>query len=325
MISYSKYWTLLALTYAMLHITDAMAQYTPVQNVEDRQNTIDTLHKNRLNALIIGGSATYVIGSVGLYHAWYKDYPQSSFHFYNDYHEWLQMDKMGHIYSSYAQADRINSALRWTGLDSRRSANYSALSALVFQSTIEVMDGLSEGWGFSLIDMTANVVGTSLWYTQHRLWGEQKVRMKYSSTIKKYDSTGPINLEDRGDDLYGTNLPQRLLKDYNAQTIWLSANLQSITGTEAIPAWLNLAVGYGAENLYGGYENRWQVNGEWVDASSHERYRQYYLSLDVDLSRIKTRHRWLRTILKTFNSIKVPFPAIELTSQGRVRFSPLQF
>jgi hypothetical protein len=38
---------------------------------------------------------------VGLNQLWYADYPKSDFHFINDNAEWLQMDKAGHIYSSY--------------------------------------------------------------------------------------------------------------------------------------------------------------------------------------------------------------------------------
>jgi hypothetical protein len=38
---------------------------------------------------------------VGLNQLWYADYARSDFHFINDNAEWLQMDKAGHIYSSY--------------------------------------------------------------------------------------------------------------------------------------------------------------------------------------------------------------------------------
>jgi hypothetical protein len=37
---------------------------------------------------------------VGLNQLWYA-YARSDFHFINDNAEWLQMDKAGHIYSSY--------------------------------------------------------------------------------------------------------------------------------------------------------------------------------------------------------------------------------
>ena len=50
---------------------------------------------------------------------------------------------------------------------------------------------------------------------------------------------------------------ERMLKDYNGQTYWLSANLKSFFQGSNIPAWLNVAVGYGADGMFGGFENKW--------------------------------------------------------------------
>ena len=43
-----------------------------------------------------------------------------------------------------------------------------------------------------------------------------------------------------------------MLKDYNAQTYWFSANLKSFFPEIKFTAWLNVAVGYGAEGMFGG-------------------------------------------------------------------------
>ena len=40
------------------------------------------------------GTATLI----GLNQVWYADYPRSDFHFINDNAEWLQMDKVGHVF-----------------------------------------------------------------------------------------------------------------------------------------------------------------------------------------------------------------------------------
>ena len=47
------------------------------------------------------------------------------------------------------------------GHQRNKSIYLGLLGGMLFQSTIEVMDGFSEGWGFSLTDMSANVAGLS--------------------------------------------------------------------------------------------------------------------------------------------------------------------
>jgi hypothetical protein len=55
------------------------------------------------------------------------------------------------------------------------------------------------------------------------------------------------------------------------------------------------------------------------------RYRQFYLSMDVDLTRIKTKSKVLKGIFSVVNFIKIPFPALEYNSLGQVKFHFLYF
>jgi hypothetical protein len=74
-------------------------------------------------------------------------------------------------------------------------------------------------------------------------------------------------------DVLGSNLPERIIKDYNGQTYWLSVNLHSFFKQSKIPKWLNLAVGYGADGMLSG-------NGENTTLAaldSAQRSRQFYL------------------------------------------------
>lgn len=113
-------------------------------------------------------------------------------------------------------------------------------------------------------------------------------------------------------------MSEEFLKDYNGQTYWLSANINSFLKTNGIPNWLNLAFGYGAEGMLTGDPND-------VLFLNQNRTRQYYLSLDLDLSRIKTNSNLLKTIFDVFNVIKVPFPALELNSNGRIKWHYIYF
>ncbi|MEZ5059743.1 MAG: hypothetical protein R2879_22140 [Saprospiraceae bacterium] len=90
----------------------------------------------------------------------------------------------------------------------------------------------------------------------------------------------------------------------------------------SFPKWLNIAVGYGAGNLFGGYANEWTDdtgNRFVLNANEFPRYRRYMLSLDIDLSKIRTNKKWLNTLFKTLNWIKIPAPALEFRSTGGVR------
>jgi len=116
----------------------------------------------------------------------------------------------------------------------------------------------------------------------------------------------------------GEGFFEEVLKDYNGQTYWLSVNLNSFIKSEKIPRWLNLAFGYGADGM---------LTGEPEDSLflNHNRMRQYYLSLDIDLSRIKTNSHVLKSIFDVLNVIKIPFPALELNSKGHVEMHYFYF
>lgn len=68
--------------------------------------------KTQRNWLITQG-VIYAGSMAELYYLWYKDYPQTNFHFFNDNSEWLQMDKMGHFFSSYYLSSLMYSSSRW--------------------------------------------------------------------------------------------------------------------------------------------------------------------------------------------------------------------
>lgn len=183
---------------------------------------------------------------------WYAKQPQSSFHFYNDNAEWLQVDKAGHLYSAY-QIGRVSSALwSWAGLPRKKSIWLGGLSGLAFQSIIEVLDGFSSEYGFSMGDYTANVLGSAAFVSQQLAWDEQRLTLKFSSHIHNYPT---LQLQQRANELYGKSLSERILKDYNHQTYWLSADAHALFQMDGWPEWLNIAVGYGAGGMFGGMSN----------------------------------------------------------------------
>ena len=61
----------------------------------------DTLNKSRRNALIISETALAGVTLFALAKLCSSDYPRSNFQLVNDNNQWKQMDKVGHIMSSY--------------------------------------------------------------------------------------------------------------------------------------------------------------------------------------------------------------------------------
>ena len=289
----------------------------------------DTFNRKRFWISTATATGVYAGVSAGLWAAWYRDYPVGGFRFFDDSGEWLDMDKLGHFASTYKEAAYLHHALRWTGMDRRKAMWGSVGGALLIQSTVEVMDGFSEGWGFSWYDMAYNVGGAGFFVAQEVLWEEQRITMKVSNSFPRYPNrfiTGnkgaTTNLRDRAEELYGSALFTRFVKDYNGQTLWFSGNPKSFFPQSKFPRWLNIAVGYGAENMYGGFSNTWSEEGQVFSLFRDEfpRYRQVFLSLDIDLERIPTKNRTLKFILGALNFIKIPAPTLEFTRRQGVKF-----
>jgi uncharacterized protein YfiM (DUF2279 family) len=265
----------------------------------------DTLNLQRRNAVIISEASLAGLTLIWLNELWYKDHPSSKFHTLNDNNEWLQMDKIGHVFSSYQISKYGANILNWSGASKNDQLIYGSVLGFTFLSTVEVFDGFSQEWGFSWGDIAANTTGLSLFVGQELLWKEQRIAIKYSFHQTRFADKRPEKL--------GEGLFEELIKDYNGQTFWVSANLHSFFKGDKLPKWLNIAVGYGADGMLTGFnepDNQLFMN--------QNRFRQYYLSLDIDLSRIKTNSHVLRSILDIFNVFKIPFPTLEFNKNGAV-------
>ena len=178
------------------------------------------------------------------------------------------------------------------------------------------MDGFSTGWGFSFGDASLNSVGTGLFIAQQLLWKEQRILLKFSAHTTEFAQYRP--------NLLGSSLTERLLKDYNGQTYWLSVNISSFLKKDTkIPRWLNFAIGYGAAGMIGGEENP-ATNKDGDILPHFSRRRQFYLSLDADLTKLTPKSKVLKAVFETFGFIKIPFPTLEFEHE-KISFNPLYF
>lgn len=296
------------------------------QTTDDRRQSMSEFESESISeyelrrnlSIVLGSEAVLYAGSMtGLYYLWYADYPQSSFHFYNDNAEWLQMDKVGHTTTAYHIGMLGYEALRLAGWDEKHSLIYGGPIGFIFLTTVEVFDGLSTGWGFSWGDMAANALGTSLFMGQQALWHEQRISMKYSFHTTQYAQYRP--------DVLGKTLSEQMLKDYNGQTIWLSFNIKSLVFRrhEMFPPWLNIAIGYSADGMTGGFYNASAYNGQTIP--SFDRTREFIISPDIDITRIPVDNKFLKTTLKVLSFIKIPMPALMCNTKGDIKWYWLYF
>lgn len=283
------------------------------QNKLDRfLKSSDTLNINRQNTVIFSEAILASGALIGLNQLWYADYPRSKFHFINDNAEWLQMDKIGHFYSSYQMGRMGSEVLDWSGASKKKQLLYGAGLGFAFLTAVEILDGYSSEWGASTGDVIANTSGTALFVSQELLWKEQRITPKFSFHTTQFAAYRP--------NVMGGNFTEQILKDYNGQTYWLSINLYSFAKSSKIPKWLNLAIGYGANGMLSGYP---QNTSELLPKT--ERFRQFYLSFDVDLTKIKTNSPVLKTVFSIFNTLKVPAPTIEMTQFNHFKMHFIYF
>lgn len=266
------------------------------------ENDSAQINKKRLNTVLIGTGVGYTASLVVLNEVWYKEQGKTDFHFFNDNSQWNQVDKVGHFYSAYQLSNIGKQLFLWTNMSEKKSAIWGSVMSQALMIPIEVMDGFAVEYGFSWGDITANLLGAGFFLSQELGWKGQRIKTKFSFHRTEYAALRP--------EVLGDGFFEELLKDYNGQTYWLSFDIYTFAKQNPkIPHWLNIALGYGADGMVYAREEENNENG-------YESYRQYYVGIDFDLSHIKTRSKFLKTVLFIADMVKLPAPAVEFNKNG---------
>jgi len=314
----------------LLGVVESQAQDTTTI-VTPAESAIVAIHqplapqtiKSRTRLVTIANITGYSAILVGLNAAWYSKYERGRFHFFDDNKEWLQVDKVGHLYGTYIESRTSMELWRWTGIERNKRIWLGGLSGVAYQTIIEVLDGFSKEWGWSWGDFAANVAGSGVLIGQELAWDDQRIKIKFSFHKNDY---GARDLNNRANEIYGKSLSERFIKDYNAQTYWASVNLAAFFPKTNLPPWLALAVGYGGEGMFGAEENIGKNNNGEVtfNRTDIRRYRQWYLSPDIDFTKIKSNKKGVRILFFALSAFKFPAPSLEF-SKGRFKVNALHF
>lgn len=280
-------------SFAMVFLCSFLCSSAQAQTDSSR-----SVNKKGLHTFTMVAGTGYVGGLITLNHFWYKNTARQSFRFFNDNAEWKQVDKAGHFYTSFYLSYATASALKGYHVTHRRANMIGSLAGFLLSVPVEIMDGFSDGYGASAGDLVADAAGSVFFSGQQLAWNEIRIFPKFS-----FHRTGYAQLRP---ELLGENLLSEMVKDYNGQTYWLSFDVDKFT---SFPRWLNIAVGYGAQQMIFARDGKNQDMG-------FTPFRQYYLSFDFDLTSIKTRSKVVKTLLYVANAIKFPSPTIEFSKKG---------
>ena len=253
--------------------------------------------------IILTGGITY------LSKQWYSDKKRVPFHFYNDLRGWNQVDKFGHFYASYIESDIGYSLMKKFNFSEKKALHLGGSQGLILETPIEVFDAYYDGWGFSLSDMVANAAGSLFFIFQQKIFKEQIIKPKLSFSRSKYARLANGYLGKN-------NILSEFLYDYNGYTFWFSFSPRSIFPKSKIPKWFNVSFGYGSDGMIGEFKNLSSYKG--IEIPNFERFRQFYLSLDIDFSKIKTNSKFMKGVFTTLSYIKIPLPTLEI-SQKKIK------
>ena len=267
--------------------------------------TKNKIEKNFYKFLAVEGAV--LTGAMSyLKNEWYSDKKRVPFHFYNDLKGWNQIDKFGHFYASYLESNVGYSLMKKFNFSERQSLYMGGFQGLILETPIEFFDAYYEGWGFSISDMVANALGSLFFIYQQKLFGEQiiKPKLSFSRSVYARNANGLLGKN---------NLFSEFVYDYNGYTYWFSFSPKRLFNLKKIPEWINLSVGYGSDGMLGEFENKLSYRG--VVLPKYKRYRQFYLSLDIDLSKVKTNSRFMSHVFNALSYIKIPLPTIEFSNK----------
>lgn len=267
----------------------------------------DTLNKQRVIVTSTSIVTVWAGSIVGLSQIWYKDVEKTRWHAFDDSKQWMQMDKVGHVYTANKISLLTGNLYQWAGMENNKAAWTGFGIGFGYQLSLEMLDAYSAEWGFSWSDVGSNFLGSSIYLSQQLAWEEQRILLKFSTHPTDYAQYRP--------EILGSTFAERLLKDYNGQTYWLSASPGSFMKNSNFPEWLCFSIGYSVDEKLVGDEDYYIDFGNSPPTTIQEfnAKRQFLFSLDVDFSKLPIKRPWLKAIVKQFNYLKVPFPALIVT------------
>lgn len=222
---------------------------------------------------------------------WWKD-RRDYFKFAEDGYYARDMDKASHIYTANVFTELTGALYEWTGMSPKKSLLYGALTSMAYETYIEINDGFAPNWGFDWKDMGANLFGALYPFMQKAMPVLQNFTFKWS--FKPKWLKGKVQNSDD------------LLDDYTNMTFWLGispSGLLPASLAKNYPSFLGIAVGLSIKNASHA-------------AGSTNAYREWFLSLDYDVTKLPGNTPFLKKLKKILNFYHFPAPAVRVSPSG---------
>ncbi len=258
---------------------------------------------NKRKFAIVGGVTALSLGSTYAYleTVWWK-HKQTHFHMDGgkDYLYAKNMDKAGHFIGGMFTAQAMKEGFEWAGMKPLPSYLYAGAVGGALQMIIEVKDGFSPSYGFSIGDVAFGTAGSFVPLLKYHYPALDAFTVKlsyYPHYTYYYDIYPQANLID----------------DYMNQTYWLSLSVNDwlpkhSTVEKVWPDFLTITGGMSIDETWNQY-----YKGDYHPDDNGKGNFEYFISLDVDWRKILPQHKKATRVLSdALNYIKLPLPALRL-------------
>jgi hypothetical protein len=242
---------------------------------------------------LLGTLGAGVFTAMHIYYkdTWWKD-QRRFFKFAEDGYYARNVDKVSHIYTANTFTELTAIGYEWAGISPSKSLLFGAITALAYETYIEINDGFAPIWGFDWEDMGANIFGVLYPFFQRELPVLKNFTFKWSfkpDWIKRKVS----NSND-------------LLDDYTNMTFWLGVSPEGLLPKKAAkyyPGFLGFALGLSIKNAS-------------HTTGTKNAYREWFISLDYDVTKLPGNTEFLKKLKKILNFYHFPAPAVRVSPSG---------
>lgn len=274
-------------------------------------------------ARFYGVASTSLLALAGTYiymkNAWWKD-QKVSFHFDGgpglkdiftlgrDAKYAKSLDKLGHFYGGRIGGDLFSQAVRWSGKTDKQSYLWGGIFGTAVEFFIEIKDGYSPNWGFSVYDFMTGSLGSFYPYFQSRSKFLNALDCKFSYF--------------RTDDYYFKSIKRpssAFIDDYMNQTYWFTFNPKRFKPQSKWPKWLGISIGIGVDNKLNDYYTGIITDYSVLGKGGYE----FFIAPDIDFTGLFPQKPFWQRVAKMLNYIKFPAPTIRLSKKSK--FFPVYF
>jgi hypothetical protein len=249
------------------------------------------IHPVRMTMLAVAGAGVFTAMHIYYKNTWWKE-QRRFFKFAEDGYYARNMDKFSHIYTANFFTVATAEAYEWTGIKPKNALLYGAITAMAYETYIEINDGFAPNWGFDWIDMGSNIFGATYPFLQNLVPPLKNINFKWS--FKPSWIKGKVT--NKND----------LLDDYTNMTFWVSISPEGLLPNSIAkyyPGFLAIAVGM-------------SIKGASHVTGSTKAFPEWFLSLDYDLNKLPGNTPFLIKLKKILNFYHFPAPAVRVSPSG---------